>query len=82
MWGLSPMRSPFPLGHLPRVQFRVELDHDEEGRISGEVVAGGAPAMPFSGWLELLRLLEDAVEAHSGDALDQLGYGRDGQEKA
>jgi hypothetical protein len=64
------------------VQFRVELDHDEEGRISGEVVAGGAPPMPFSGWLELLRLLESAVEAHSEGALDQLGYGRDGQEKA
>jgi hypothetical protein len=64
------------------VQFIVELHHDDDGRISGRVVAGQADPMPFSGWLELLRLLEDAVEADAEDALDMPDDGLDGQEKA
>jgi hypothetical protein len=45
------------------VRFLVELDSDDDGRVSGEVtVADGSPA-PFSGWLGLLRLLEAGTEA-------------------
>jgi len=42
----------------------LQLRRTESGSVEGVVVvAGRGPAEPFSGWLELLRLLEAAVLA-------------------
>jgi hypothetical protein len=52
------------------VQFSGEMSRDRDGRVSGRVsVAGDAP-VPFSGWLELLRLLEDCTEDGGVDLLE------------
>lgn len=63
------------------MQFLVELDQDGDGRVSGLVTAGMTAPVAFSGWLELLRLLEDSVGSDTRGAHDQLGDGRDGQER-
>lgn len=44
------------------MRFHVEMVRDEEGRIAGEVRSDGEAPSTFSGWLELLRLLEDRAE--------------------
>jgi hypothetical protein len=52
------------------VRFLVELTRGEGGRVSGAVSAADAPSVPFSGWLELLRLLEEGVDPqHRGDGV-------------
>jgi hypothetical protein len=43
------------------VQFLVELSSDDGGRVSGQINASEGPSTPFSGWLELLRVLEDGL---------------------
>jgi hypothetical protein len=37
----------------------VDISRDGDGRITGHVEGSNGGAIPFSGWLELLRLLED-----------------------
>jgi hypothetical protein len=49
------------------VRFLVELTRGAGGRVSGQVAAADGPPAPFSGWLELLRLLEDGMGAHGRD---------------
>lgn len=55
---------------LMRIELRVEDGDPPEGEVWSE----GHPAQPFSGWLDLLRILADLVqlpaprEALSGDA--------------
>lgn len=56
------MRGERPLPQGRPVQFLVELSNDADGRVSGHVAAGDRPPAPFSGWLELLRLLEGGVD--------------------
>ena len=48
------------------MRFLVELGSDRDGRITGQVAADGGPAIAFSGWLDLLRHLEQGVRT-TGD---------------
>jgi hypothetical protein len=41
------------------VRFIVDIRRDGDGRVTGHVEGTGNTIVPFSGWLELLRLLED-----------------------
>jgi hypothetical protein len=45
----------------PQVQFLLEIERDGDARVAGEVTAAGGHPTPFSGWLELLRLLEEGL---------------------
>jgi hypothetical protein len=63
------------------VRFLLDLTSDDEGRVSGEVAVAGGPSIPFSGWLELLRLLEDRTQEHRGQTIGRDDPG-DGQEEA
>lgn len=63
------------------VRFVVELDMDQDGRVSGQVAAAGSPSTPFSGWLELLRLLEDRADDTTERAQPVPGDGLDQQER-
>ncbi len=43
------------------MRYVIDLDHDGDGHARGTVTdGGGAAPVAFSGWLELLRLLEAA----------------------
>ncbi|HXW78451.1 MAG TPA: hypothetical protein VEJ84_03080 [Acidimicrobiales bacterium] len=39
----------------------VDISRTADGRIEGQAQAPGGPAVPFSGLLELLRTIEDAL---------------------
>ena len=41
----------------------VDIDRTADGHIEGRMHAPGEPAVPFSGRLELLRAIEDALPA-------------------
>jgi hypothetical protein len=41
----------------------VDIDRTADGHIEGRIQAPGEPALPFSGRLELLRAIEDALPA-------------------
>jgi hypothetical protein len=46
------------------VRFVVELGVGaDDARVRGTVGLEGQPSQPFTGWLELLRLLEDDIAA-------------------
>jgi len=60
------------------VQFLVDLSSDEGGRVSGQISAGDGPLAPFSGWLELMRLLEGGLHNHTRHG-DPAPGGLDGQ---
>lgn len=47
----------------------VDLDRSADGHIEGRIQAPGEPALPFSGRLELLRAIEDALPAAEEAAL-------------
>ncbi len=57
------MRTGPSLPHARPVRFLVDLERDQDGRVSGSVAADDQQPVPFSGWLELLRLLEDRADA-------------------
>ena len=63
------------------MRFLLDLTSDDEGRVSGAVAAAGEPPTPFSGWLELLRLLEDRAHENRGHLIDRESPG-DGQEES
>ena len=44
------------------MRFVVDLSRGEGGRVSVQVAVADAAPTPFSGWLELLRLLEDGAD--------------------
>ena len=46
----------------------IELDSDGDGKVAGSVTPEGGGAETFSGWLELLRLLEPG--SHGTDGVD------------
>jgi hypothetical protein len=55
------------------VRFLVDISHDgDDDRVVGHVAREGQEPVPFSGWLELLRLLEDRAvtvdDSRGGDA--------------
>lgn len=41
------------------LRFILDIDPDGGDRVSGQLAREGRPPVPFSGWLELLQLLED-----------------------
>jgi hypothetical protein len=43
-------------------RFILEIGRDEDDRVCGHVASDGGSSVPFSGWLELLRLLEDLAD--------------------
>jgi len=47
----------------------VDIDRTADGHIEGRIHAAGEPALPFSGRLELLRAIEDALPAAEQAAL-------------
>jgi hypothetical protein len=49
------------------VLVNVEIGRDSDGRVVGEVAAPAGAAQRFTGWLELLHLLED----HADDTTPQ-----------
>jgi hypothetical protein len=57
MWGSGPVRHG---GLVPR--FILEIERDGDDRVTGRLAREGRWSMPFSGWLELLQLLEDLAD--------------------
>jgi hypothetical protein len=57
------MRTGLPVPHPQPVRFLVDLERDQDGRITGQIAGDDQQPIPFSGWLELLRLLEDRADA-------------------
>lgn len=45
--------------HRREVRFVVELERDRSGAVHGTVTPDGRRTARFSGWLDLVRLLED-----------------------
>jgi hypothetical protein len=43
-------------------RFHLDIGRDDEDRVCGHVARAGGVPVPFSGWLELLRLLEDLAD--------------------
>lgn len=56
------MRRRPPVAHRPHVRFLVDLERDQDGRVTGQIAGDDQPPVPFTGWLELLRLLEDRAD--------------------
>ena len=51
------------------MRFVLELNSDDDGRVSGDVCAEGARPVAFHGWVQLLRALEDGARlATDGEA--------------
>jgi hypothetical protein len=44
----------------------VDIGSDADGRVAGSVTAVGERPLAFTGWLELLRLLERSTDARRG----------------
>ena len=57
------MRTGLPLPHSRPVRFLVDLERDQDGRITGRIAGDDQQPVPFSGWLELLRVLEERADA-------------------
>lgn len=49
------------------VRFLVDISRDSDGRVAGRLQGTGGGPVPFSGWLELLRLLEDRTPLTGDD---------------
>ena len=43
------------------MRFIVDIGRKSDGRVAGQTQAPGEPALAFSGFLELLRAIEDAL---------------------
>jgi hypothetical protein len=43
-------------------RFLLDIGRDGDDRVCGHVAHDGGVPVPFSGWLELLRLLEDLAD--------------------
>ena len=44
------------------LRFTLDIERNGDDRVSGQLAREGQPAVPFSGWLELLQLLEDLAD--------------------
>ena len=60
----------------------MELDSDDDGRVSGQLSAEGAEPVPFDGWVQLMRVLEDGAQLATDGDTQTPPSGRDGQETA
>jgi len=50
-----------PFWDLSTLRLIVEISRSADGHLEGQTRAPGKPAAPFSGLLELLRAIEDAL---------------------
>lgn len=68
------MRTAGLSGDDSLVRFIIELVNDPEAGLFGSVEPEGQPPIEFSGWLSLIRLLEDRMqEAGSGSTISPDG---------
>ena len=44
-------------------QILIHLEPGSDGQLAGQLTTGGGEVVAFTGWLHLLRLLEDEVRA-------------------
>ena len=58
------MRRGRAAGHGRRVRFTVDIDVGEGRHVTGTVLDHGGRSTAFTGWLELLRLLEGPTGPH------------------
>ncbi|HEY9559027.1 MAG TPA: hypothetical protein VIR58_19990 [Acidimicrobiales bacterium] len=61
------------------MRFTIDLDSDADSRVSGLVATADGSPVPFSGWLQLLRVLEDGTQDNER-AQAPASEGLDGQE--
>jgi hypothetical protein len=62
------MRRSVVAAHAGAVQrFLLDIGRDDDDRVAGMLARAGETPVAFSGWLELLRLLEDHAELASAD---------------
>jgi hypothetical protein len=61
------MRPTRRVAHTATVRFLLEIGRDGDGRVTGHVSRAGDGPARFSGWLELLRLLEERASTIDGD---------------
>jgi hypothetical protein len=60
--------------HAVGVQrYLLDIGRDDEDRIIGQVARAGEAPVAFSGWLELLRLLEDRADGTDDEAVEAAG---------
>jgi hypothetical protein len=73
--------SVMPSPSLARVWFEIDWDSDP---IGGRVYVTGAPVRPFSGWLELIALIEETrsglAAEDRNDARSRFPSGDDGRD--
>lgn len=48
-------------------RYLLDIGRDDDDRVAGMLARAGETPVAFSGWLELLRLLEDRAELASAD---------------
>ncbi|HKH06012.1 MAG TPA: hypothetical protein VKA65_12660 [Acidimicrobiales bacterium] len=48
-------------------RYLLDIGRDDDDRVAGMLSRAGETPVAFSGWLELLRLLEDRAELASAD---------------
>ncbi len=60
----------------------VDINRTADGHIEGRIHAPGEPALPFSGRLELLRAIEDALPAAEQAAAPGLAGGQEGTRRS
>lgn len=56
------MRTPGVAGDGVAVRVLLDIERDEDGRVTGRVIDPAGAAVRFCGWLELLHLLEDVAD--------------------
>ena len=56
------MRGPGNPAHRRAVRVLVDIGRDGDGRVVGQVTGAGRAPERFTGWLELLHLLEDHAD--------------------
>ena len=60
--------------HAAGVQrYLLDIGRDDEDRIIGQVTRAGEAPVAFSGWLELLRLLEDRADGPDDQVVEAAG---------
>jgi hypothetical protein len=50
-------------GRRPITQILINLERGADGQLAGQLTTGAGEVVVFTGWLHLLRLLEDEVRA-------------------
>jgi hypothetical protein len=55
-------------------QILIHLESGSDGQLAGQLTTGGGEVVAFTGWLHLLRLLEDEVRAVETSPSSVLGH--------